>query len=102
MKAINKFEFLIVLATLQLLPNTGFCRDRPEKFAQDLGGNSVCNTANQADPSSRCPLRSTAAVSTLRKAPALPPSAAIKPVSEQIPAPSPIGERAPSAITQPK
>jgi hypothetical protein len=93
---INKFQFLAALAMLQFFASSGFTRERPDRFAQDLGGNRVCSPANQADPNSRCPLRNTAAVAPRVNTPA--PAAVGATSSEAIPAPS--GERVPSAISK--
>jgi hypothetical protein len=94
---INKFQFLISLFVLQLCASSGFTRERPERFAQDLGGNSVCSAANRADPHSRCPLRTTAAVLPVRATRAA-PAAAANSIGTDIPAPFADSERTPSAI----
>jgi hypothetical protein len=93
---INKFQFFAALALVQLFASSGFTRERPDRFAQDLGGNSVCNPTNQADLHSRCPLRTTAAVVPRSNAPA--PAAVSNSLGEEIPAPT--SERAPSAISK--
>jgi hypothetical protein len=90
---INKFQFLAALALLQLFATSGFTRERPDRFAQDLGGNSVCSPANQADPNSRCPARIAAVVQTRTQASVV--------NAEEIPAPSQQDRaRDPSSVAQ--
>jgi hypothetical protein len=93
MMKINKFQFLAALALVQLFASSGFTRERPDRFAQDLGGNTVCSPTNNASPNSRCPMK-VAAVSQTRT------SASVV-NSEEIPAPtSEDRTRDPSSIAQ--
>lgn len=62
---INKFQFLAALALVQLFATSGVTRERPDRFAQDLGGNTVCTPTNNTDPNSRCPAK-VAAISPTR------------------------------------